>query len=167
MMAKLNNLFSNKHFKRAYVATLVLIVLGIGVAAYVEHFVLKKPAPVKYTPYSQQLNDLLKQTAPQDPMQQAVYYSQLGQYYDEAGDHDHALTSYLQAQSVIEKNNLQDMIVFYEAIANVYKEKGDTKNEKTYLEKYRDYLVAYQKAHPDNPGAGDSLTDVQKRLATL
>lgn len=114
--------------------------------------------------FVQQIESLSAQPVPEHPMQQAVYYAQLGQNYEGLYDIDKALEKYLQAQVVVDKNNLQQQIVYYEDIARVYEQKGEGAQAKLYLQKQREHLQVFLDRHPEDETTQQAIESIDKRI---
>lgn len=124
-------------------------------------------APAPYNAYLTQASELQQQPVPGEPIDKAIYYSQLAQNYNAAKYYDQALNNFLQAQAIIDQNNLQDQIVFYRPIADVYKAKNDKTKEREYLQKYAAYLHTYLQTHPDDIPTSQVIKDIEQEMNHL
>ena len=155
---------------KARIAIITTIVVGglvtAGIAIYYLVYVVK-PSPQAaepYNPFAQQVEELNQQPIPEDPISRAIYFAQIGQNYEQLGKYDRALDAYLQAQHVIDDNKLASQIVYYEAIADVYQEKGDQIHSYEYLQRYKSYLQDYLKAHPGDAPTEAAIQHIDERL---
>jgi len=156
--------------RKRSIAAIAVIVLFIAAATAYYFLFLAKPAAVTPDPndkFVKQVNSLLKQPAPADPIEKAIFYAQIAQNYDGYGDTHNALQYFLKAQAVIDDNNLSGQIVYYPAIANDYHLLKDKGNERQYTQKYLDHLQQYAKDHPDDEATKKAIDAANKRLSEL
>lgn len=146
----------------------MLVLVAIGVAGF---YLFRPSQPTPQKPFNandESIAALLKSGPPKDdPLQKALYYAQLAQYYERVGNYNATLTNYLQAQAIIDSNKLNDQIVYYQALADVYSLKHDAANTKLYLNKQLLYLQQWQKQHPDDTSATAAIKVLQDRLKQL
>lgn len=147
---------------------ILLVLIAMGVAGF---YVFRPSLPAPQKPFNandESIAALLKAGPPKsDPLQKALYYAQLAQYYERVSNYDAALTNYLQAQALIDSNKLNDQIVYYQALADIYSLKRDTANTKLYLNKQLIYLQQWQKQHPDDTSTVAAIKALQDRLKQL
>jgi hypothetical protein len=148
----------------------VVAVLVAASAVLAFFLVLRHPKPTPkpaYNPFNEQAVALEETTPPEDPLQRAIYYGQIAQNYEHLKNWDKTLQNYLRAQTVIEDAHLQDQYVFYQALADTYHAKGDTSNEKLYLQKQLTFLQAYAQQHTDDEATVKAIQSVKERLQKL
>jgi hypothetical protein len=121
----------------------------------------------KYNPFSAEVQKLLGQPVPDDPISKAIFYAQVAQNYDNLSDAKNALTYYLKAQAVIDQNKLQDQIVYYQAIASDYQALDNKTNARVYLQLYIKHLQQYLNEHPGDVATQEALKAAQERLQKL
>jgi len=158
--------------KRVLITTVVVVFAVLVVAAaavYYLVYVLKpqQQSNGQYNPFSQQVQDLLNQPVPDDPLQKALFYAQVAQNYDNLNEYNYALTYYLKAQSVIDQNKLGDQIVYYQAIATDYQATGDRTNARVYLQLYLKNLQQYLNQHPNDEATQEAIKSAQERLQKI
>jgi tetratricopeptide (TPR) repeat protein len=149
----------------------LLLLLGLAVAIYFIFFHHeKKPELGKdAVPYAQHLSELETQEPPSDPLSKAFYYGQIAMSYNELKQYDKSLDNYFKAQKIIDDNGLRMQYAYYQPIADVYKAKGDKKQEKAYLEKHLAYLKEYQEqVKPDDGGTTlNAIKTFEERVKAL
>ena len=149
----------------------ILIILGLlaaGVIWYVAGHRSKQQVQTDQSnPYVQHVHTLQTQPLPKDPMDQAIYYSQIAENYETLHDDSHALVYYLKAQGVIDQHHLGDSLAFYRTIAELYAKQKDKANAKLYFQKEIQRLHAYQADHPEDTTASDVIKAVQQELNSL
>ena len=165
---------AKKHLAgRVRLVIAVVIIVGAlftaGVSIYYLVYVVKPQSQVskEYNQFTQQINTLEREPVPDDPVQRAVYYAQLGQNYENLGNYDEALDNYLKAQKTVDDNKLSSQIVYYQAIANTYQQKNDHPNARKYLELQKAYLNDFLKTHPGDAATKDALKEIDRRLGEL
>lgn len=141
-----------RHPLRSLVAGIILLALLIGVAIGIYYFwFVDKSSDIQNTGRSQYISELLNEPVPEEPYDQIVYYSEIGQNYVAIEKYGDALIFFLKAQEVVDQNNLNDRITFYGAIADAAAGYGDQQTADEYSQKAEDYL----KQHGDNLPEGE------------
>lgn len=152
---------------------IVLLVLLAGAAGgwyyYLQH--RQPPMPTdQNNQYVKDLNQNLKEGAPQDKLAQAFYYSRIAYDYKQLKQWRQALDYYNRAEDVLDTNHLQNTAgtVFYREIGDTYKAKGDKRQAKKYYNKYIDFLKTFKQQRPAGAQNADEIIKaVQKQVNAL
>lgn len=157
--------------KRIVVTTAVVLIAALIITAAVIYYlvyVLKpQQSASQYNPFKSNVQSLLNQPVPDDPLQKALFYALVAQNYDNLTDYNNALKYYLKAQAVIDQKDLSDQIVYYQAIAADYQAIGDKSNTRTYLQLYLKNLQQYLSAHPGDEATQEAIKSAQERLQKI
>lgn len=148
----------------AVVVLLAALIIAAATVYYVVYVMKPQQPPSQYNPFANNVQKLLNEPVPDDPLQKALFYAQVAQNYDNLSDYKNALTYYLKAQSVIDQHKLGDQIVYYQAIAADYQNIGDKANNRTYLQLYLKNLQQYLHDHPDDEATQQAIKSAQERL---
>lgn len=149
-------------------AVIIIVIIAGGVAGYIIWRSKQQTSPEGYNQYTSQAAEFEKDPPPSDPLQKAIYYGQIGVAYQEDKQYDKALKNFLVAQEIIDNNNLSNVYVFHQSLADVYAAKGDKRQEKVYIQKQIDYLKRLQQTNPDDGGATvNAIKELEGRLSTL
>mgnify|MGYP001580805398 CR=1 FL=1 len=154
--------------RRLIIAFVILLIVVGGVIAWQILHTKNNDANVElFNPYKDEVKRLESQKPPADPMLRAIFYGQLAQNYQQIGDNQKALVNYLQVQSIIDKNGLNDQYVYYHVIADTYRKSGDKSNAKRYYQLQLAYLKAFLKKNPDDSATASAIKAVEEEIKSL
>jgi tetratricopeptide (TPR) repeat protein len=149
-------------------AAVCAVALAVGI-----YFLLGVPK-TGVTPYAepnkeivQQGEELRSEPVPEDPEQQAVYFSQLAYNYEQLRNFSAARDYYLQAQAAVDANGLHSQVVYYEDIARSYKQEGDVAKAREYFEKQKVHLQAFLNDHPDDEPTKQAIKTIEAKLREI
>lgn len=168
-LLRIRKFFGKRRSRKVTIPLLILLVaLLVGLGSWYYFSVYRQSADEtkidQNDPYAKSIQRLEKGPVPKDPMDRAVYYSQIAENYETLKAHDQALEYYLKAQQAIDEGNLSQSLAFYRAIGDIYAEKHDKSHAKEYYRKELARLQQYKKDHPDDPGTDAVIKDVQKAV---
>lgn len=153
-----------RHGRRGLLLAVVSIVVAavvIGSIFYVKNMNQKPSIDVMTASQNvvyQQALDVASRTKGLDPVTQSVQLSGAASLMENAGQHDKSLAFYLQAQKIVDTNNLRESssIDFSQQIAEEYVKLGNKTKAKQYYQKAIDFVKSQK-----------NMVDADKQVKSL
>ncbi len=154
--------------RRLLVVFTVFLLIIAGIIGYfvVQKLQQSRPRDMEIQAIYDRIAELKKQGIPKTEIGKVGYYVSLGGAYADIGEHDNALTEYLNADKAISDRNASTGTSVNIAVAKLYEKDGNKSQAKLYLQRELD-RVSQDPEHLSEPEGKKIIEDLKAQIREL